>query len=151
MKIESIQKKHISRLVELVQIFKQEKDHPATSIPPELIEMQFTSVLETENSLILVAVDGDTVLGYIAGHFIDFPMLGGKECYISDLLVNPKLRSRGVGSALVSRIEDEAESRGCKRLMLNNLKSAVSYLRKFYFKKGFQERDKVANMIKTLN
>lgn len=150
MKIESLKKIHIPRLVELVLLFKQEKDHPGSHTSAECIEARFQSVLSNKNSLILVAVDGEAVLGYIAAHFIDFPMLGGKECYVSDLLVNSELRSRGVGSKLVKQIEDESIRRSCTRIMLNNLKSAVSYQRKFYFKKGFQERDKVANMIKTL-
>lgn len=151
MNIEIMQEKHITRLVELVLIFKNEKEHHGNTVNPELIKEQFNTLLHTDNSVVYVACENNLPEAYIIGHFISFPILGGLECYISDLLVNPGTRSGGYGTKLLQCLEDEARSRGCVRLMLNNLKSMESYKRQFYIKKGFQERTQVANMVKILD
>ena len=94
--------------------------------------------------------NGD-VLAYLILHWIPFPALPGLEVYISDLLVASKARGQGLGHELILAAEEEAQSRGAKRLMLNNRKGAESYDRQFYAKKGFAERIAFANFVKVLD
>lgn len=89
-------------------------------------------------------------LGYLNAHFGHFPMIGGTELYVSDLLVDSAFRGRGIGSELIEEAEAWARNHGCVRMMLINLRTDQSYHRKFYPSCGFTERDAAANMVKSL-
>jgi GNAT superfamily N-acetyltransferase len=99
----------------------------------------------------LVAEVQAQVLGYVVVHWIPFPMIGGTEGYVSDLIVERDARGAGVGSRLIARIEALARERGCHRLMLNNRVTSESFRREFYPKRGFRRRDDFAGFVKTLN
>ena len=101
-------------------------------------------------SRIFVAVIAGEVAGYVAIHWIPFPMIQGREAYISDLLVSRSLRGDGIGRLLLERVESEARERRCARLMLNNRKTALSFVHRFYPKHGFREREGFANFVKPL-
>ncbi len=110
-----------------------------------------TCLADRENNTIFIARANDNeLLGYIAVHWIPFPMLLGSEGYISDLLISRDVRGRGIGQELLAAAEDEAKARGCHRLMLNNRRSSDSYKRQFYIKTGFTERTFYSNFIKQL-
>ncbi len=107
---------------------------------------------DLDNHSVYVARDAsDEVQGYLAIHWIPFPALPGIEGYISDLIVASKARGQGLGHELILAAEEEANSKGAKRLMLNNRKGAESYDRQFYAKKGFTERIEFANFVKSLD
>jgi GNAT superfamily N-acetyltransferase len=78
-------------------------------------------------------------------------MIEGTEGYISDLIVERAARGRGVGSQLIGTAEERARERRCKRLMLNNRITAQSFIREFYPKHGFRQRDGFANLVKALD
>jgi GNAT superfamily N-acetyltransferase len=99
---------------------------------------------------ILVAEAHGTVVGYVAFHVLPFPMIEGLEAYVSDLIVAGGTRGAGVGSQLLKAVEAEARRLGCVRLMLNNHKTDVSYVRRFYRKHDFKERDDFGNFVKSL-
>jgi len=99
---------------------------------------------------IFVAEVAGEVVGYVAVHWVPFPMIQGWEAYISDVIVSQSLRGTGIGRRLLETVESEARERGCARLMLNNSRTASSFLRKFYPKHGFRERDDFANFVKSL-
>jgi GNAT superfamily N-acetyltransferase len=99
---------------------------------------------------IFVAEIADEVVGYLAIHWVPFPMIQGWEAYISDLIVRQSLRGAGIGRRLLERAESEARKRGCARLMLNNSKTTQSFVRGFYPKHGFREREGFANFVKLL-
>jgi GNAT superfamily N-acetyltransferase len=105
---------------------------------------------ESNNSVYVARDEKDKVLGYLAVHWIPFPALPGLEGYISDLIVALKARGQGLGHKLILAAEEEANSRGAKRLMLNNRKAAESYDRQFYAKLGFAERIDFANFVESL-
>ena len=77
-------------------------------------------------------------------------MIQGWEAYISDLLVSQSLRGGGIGRLLLETAQSEARERGCARLMLNNRKTALSFVHGFYPKHGFREREGFANFVKPL-
>ena len=91
-----------------------------------------------------------SVAGYINAHLCRFPLIGGVECYISDLLVAGEYRGLSVGRQLISAAEFAAVKQGAVRLMLNNGTDSDSYRRSFYAKNGFSERAGYANFVKVL-
>ena len=106
--------------------------------------------LDSSEAAVFVAESGAEIAGFVVVHWIPFPMLGGTEAYISDLIVRRNQRGRGIGRRLVAIVEDEARQRGCVRAMLNNRIAAESFRRAFYLKLGFRVRDDFANLVKAL-
>lgn len=99
---------------------------------------------------IFVADIAGEVVGYVAIHWVPFPMIQGWEAYISDLLVSQAVRGAGIGRGLLETAESEARERGCARLILNNRRMDPSFLRRFYPKNGFREREEYGNFVKPL-
>ena len=99
---------------------------------------------------IIVASAEEEVVAYVAVHWVPFPMLGGREAYVSDLLVRADWRGRGLGNRLMEAVEARAREKGCERLMLNNRVAAESFERGFFSKAGFRQRTDFANFVKPL-
>ena len=129
--------------------YKLEQDPGLDESIRSAISATLTETVTTGNATILVALnDNKKVVGFINYHEIVFPMIAGKELYISDLLVDKNERGKKTGKKLIDEVDKTALSKGCKRLMLNNLKLAESYTRGFYRKSGFEERINIANFVK---
>ncbi|MXY60412.1 MAG: GNAT family N-acetyltransferase [Chloroflexi bacterium] len=99
---------------------------------------------------IIVAVAGGKAIAYVAVHWVPFPMLGGREAYVSDLIVGADWRGHGLGNRLIEAVEARAGEMGCERLMLNNRIAAESFERGFFAKAGFRQRTDFANFVKPL-
>ena len=99
---------------------------------------------------IIVAAAEEEVVAYVAVHWIPFPMLGGREGYVSDLIVGADWRGHGLGNRLMKAVEARASEMGCERLMLNNRVAAESFERGFFTKAGFRQRTDFANFVKPL-
>jgi GNAT superfamily N-acetyltransferase len=104
------------------------------------------------NRLALLAEDGSGVpVGYAFAHCNPYMMLPGPEMYLSELFVRKTWRGKGVGRALLGRVESFARSRGCSRLMVVTGKHRESYARGFYSNCGWVERPYIANFILPLD
>lgn len=137
---------HIAGIVELIIEYKSLKPEEADSFTPVV-----RSLVEEPNSMLFVYLnDADRVEGYIAYHTIWFPLVGGQEVYISDLLVDPRGRGKGIGSRLMEKCEEDVRRLGAKRILLNNGTFMDSYKRKFYSKLGYKERNNFSNFVKML-
>lgn len=82
---------------------------------------------------LLVALDGDKVLGMVAYH-----RHSDVRCEMKRLYVRPKARGMHLGSVLVKEIIEHARKAGYKEMVLDTiepLKTAVS----LYKKNGFEE------------
>lgn len=82
---------------------------------------------------LLVALDGDEVLGMVAYH-----RHSNVRCEMKRLYVRPKARGMHLGSILVKEIIEHAKNSGYKEMVLDTiepLKTAVS----LYKKNGFEE------------
>lgn len=82
---------------------------------------------------LLVALDGDEVLGMVAYH-----RHSDVRCEMKRLYVRPKARGMHLGSVLVKEIIEHAKNSGYKEMVLDTiepLKTAVS----LYKKNGFEE------------
>ena len=122
-------------------------DQPSSKKP---IEEAVQACIDTLTCEVYVAEQEGRIVGYIAVHWIPFPMLQGREGYISDLLVTQDCRGCGIGRSLLAAVEDRASELGCARLMLNNSIAAESFKREFYQKNGFRHRTEFANLVKIL-
>lgn len=89
------------------------------------------------------------VIGYIAYHLLPYLFLAGDEAYVSELFVRDTERGRGVGAALMDAAQREAKARGAVRMMLVTGRNRESYRREFYKKRGWREREQIANFILT--
>lgn len=135
----------------LVRIITDYRNETARSEPDrQAIAAALTPFAASTEHRLLVAERTGQVIGYTAFHFVPFPMVQGIEAYVSDLLVSAAARGSGVGALLLRSVEVEARARGCVRLMLNNHKTDASYLRGFYRKHEFRQRDEFANLVKVL-
>lgn len=115
------------------------------------IEDHLKSCQEASSNSVFVAEKGDKVVGYISVHWLFYVILPGPEGYISELFVSEKERGHGIGSLLIKEVKKKAERKGCSRLMLANNRNRLSYEKEFYKKKGFMERQHVANFIMPLS
>jgi GNAT superfamily N-acetyltransferase len=96
---------------------------------------------------IFVAEKDEEIVGYIAIHWLFYAFLRGPEGYISELFVSKKERGCGIGSLLIEELKNQAQRKGCSRLMLANNRNRLSYEKGFYKKNGFIEREHIANFI----
>jgi GNAT superfamily N-acetyltransferase len=135
-------------IVKLIAEYRAE-DH-GRSVDRSVVDATLHVFANSAQGRILVAEIAGEVVGYVAVHWVPFPMIEGWEAYISDLIVSQSLRGGGIGRRLLETVEAEARERGCARLMLNNSRTAPSFLRRFYPKHGFRERQGFANFVKWL-
>ena len=91
------------------------------------------------------------VVGYGAVHWMPTLFLPGPEGYVSELFVGESARGQGVGTKLLEAMKEEAEERGCSRLLVVNMRYRESYERGFYRKCGWEERPDAANFILRLS
>lgn len=131
----------------IVNALQQERGRTANA--PKLAQ-EIGDCIAQQTHQILVAASGDALVAYIAVHWVPFPLLGGRECYISDLIVHADWRGRGIGNRLIEAVEEQAVRLGCRRLMLHNWIEDESFRRGFYVKAGFQERTIYATFVKAL-
>ena len=148
MEIREFKKNDTALLTDLLITYRKEQDRPLSKEEEERFFRNISLLSDAENTVTLVADSGEKITGYITAHFTVFPMIGGIECYISDLLVHPDTRGKSTGKKLLEEMSRIAESRGAARLMLNNHKDSESYRRDFYKKQNFTERDNFANFVK---
>ena len=60
----------------------------------------------------------------------------GRVLYVDDLVTDEGARSRGYGSRLIARLQDEAHAHGCSEIQLiSNVKREAAH--RFYFREGF--------------
>ncbi len=75
-------------------------------------EQVFTDEIEAGNRVYLVAADGDGVVGFGG------VMVIGDEAHVTNLLVAPEERGRGLGRRLMTRLIQAAVARGARHLTL---------------------------------
>ena len=150
MNIRHIEEKDIDAILNMITHYRKEQNVTINDSLKNEIRKQLAIVAKEKPDTTYVCIVQNEVAGYINMHICPFPMIGGKELYISDLLVKQNYRGKGIGKRLMNKAEETAQKHGCSRMMLNNAKEAESYKRSFYGKSGFTERLNFANFVKTL-
>jgi len=87
--------------------------------------------LKDATARFLVATEGHAVVGFIIGHWI------ADEAEILNLAVQPEVRGRGIGTALVKALLEDAAFRGALRVFLEVRESNARAIR-FYQRLGFR-------------
>jgi len=139
---------------EILPVIMQYREHHHKIVVDESIVTStrevLMSMIEHKDSFVYVAEDNGKIVGYMVIHYCPFPLLGSNEIYVTDLVILPEYRSKGIGNALIQKAVETGHEMKCKRLMLNNNKSAESYIRQFYHKCKFDERTGFANFVYNL-
>jgi ribosomal protein S18 acetylase RimI-like enzyme len=93
--------------------------------------------LAVERDLFFVAVEGGAVVGTVLGGY------DGHRGWVYSLAITPQCRRRGVGSALVRRLEQALARRGCLKVNLQ-VRSSNAAVVAFYEKLGYAVEPRVS-------
>ena len=99
---------------------------------------QLAEILAHDASTLLLAKDGDTVVGSMT--LIVFPIPTGMRAWIEDVVVDENARGQGVGEALNRRAIEIAVQAGAKTIDLTSRPSREAANR-LYQRLGFTVRD----------
>jgi GNAT superfamily N-acetyltransferase len=86
----------------------------------------------------IVAAQGETAVGLAVWRVLENTMFG-RFLYVDDLVTDTRLRSRGLGKALLSRCEAIAVELGCREFVLDSGVQRTQTHR-FYFREGLVVR-----------
>ena len=95
-------------------------------------EKSVASELDNRLSLWLIALDGDTVAGYVGSQSVL------DEADMMNVAVHPDYRRRGIGRKLVQALSEALQKRGIRGLMLEVRQSNAPAIA-LYEKLGFQQ------------
>ena len=88
-----------------------------TDIPQSTTEVTWQRLLDPAEPMhVALAVTGGVVVGLV--HYIEHRSCWttGNYMYLQDLFVDPAVRGRGLGRALIEHVYTEAAARGCARV-----------------------------------
>ena len=149
--IRTFKKKDVEKVLPIIMQYREQ--HHKIVVDESIIkstrEVLF-SMIEHKDSIVYVGESENAAIGYMAIHFCPYPLLGANEIYITDLVITPEYRNKGIGKAFLDKAIETGRSMKCKRLMLNNNKISESYFRSFYRKCDFEERTGFANFVYNL-
>jgi GNAT superfamily N-acetyltransferase len=66
------------------------------------------------------------------------------EAFVSSFYVKSGFRQKGIGTSLLEATVKEVKNRNCMRLFLENNKGNPIYEKKFYQKRGWEERANIS-------
>jgi len=98
----------------------------------------FARNLHSESVLYYVAESDGAIVGFGSLHIELLLHHVGLAGEIQELVVHETVRSKGIGAELVSRLEEEAEKRGCVSIEVTTRKGWVDAQR-FYERVGFKQ------------
>ena len=98
----------------------------------------FIEELSKEFSLLLAALSGKLVTGYISAWII------GDQAEINSFAVSTAYSGKGIGGKLLNSLVSEAVKKGCSSVFLE-VRSRNSYAVNFYKKNGFTETGRRKN------
>ena len=107
-----------------------------TGAMPEAIDETLKALLDNGRGRIIVAEEGDVVLGMASVSYNLAMRYGGEYCQLEELIVDPEARGKNVGGLLVQQTIEDAKARGCAEYGLY-LVEHTEHNRPFYEKYGF--------------
>jgi GNAT superfamily N-acetyltransferase len=78
----------------------------------EAHERELRDALADERSLVLVAEDGDRLVGSLVAGLLPMPMYGARLAFLQELFVDEAARGGGVGRALIEAFDGWAREHG---------------------------------------
>jgi GNAT superfamily N-acetyltransferase len=86
-------------------------------LPAEITELTWRRLLDpADQPCGLVALDGDQVIGFVHYHYHLSTWSAAGYCYLEDLFVDPAVRGKGAGRALIEAVYRAADQRGVTRV-----------------------------------
>ncbi|MFC1600687.1 GNAT family N-acetyltransferase [Patescibacteria group bacterium] len=85
--------------------------------------------IKSSDGLVFVFEKEEKILGFICAHDVGF------RGYISELIVSPNAQKQGIGKALLQKIEEELQKRGCKTIIADVWKCAEGFYEKMDWSK----------------
>lgn len=86
-------------------------------LPGEITELTWRRLIDPAFVLHgLVALEGDDLIGFVHYHFHVSTWSSTSYCYLEDLFVDPKVRGKGAGRALIEGVYRDADRRGADRV-----------------------------------
>jgi GNAT superfamily N-acetyltransferase len=121
----------------LPQLFEPPGSRPP-SYTDERGRTRIRWALERPDADILLALDGEALVG-LASVYADIQSIRyGKRCWLQDLVVSKEARGRGIGRLLLDAATEWARERGCTHLELSSGMGRVDAHR-FYRREGMTE------------
>ena len=104
-------------------------------IPPEELHRRLKAMIPCGYHCI-AAFEGERIVG-VAGYWLGARFYCGEYMDVDNVVVDPDLRSKGVGAKMMDWLEAKARDRGCKVVVLD---SYVTYAgaHRFYFRQGYE-------------
>ena len=128
----------------IVSIDKDELDqvHPEDHEKMALVDLE---EVKNNNGICYLAIDNDRAIGLIMGtippydeyDYLDYKC--PKRGIITELIVTSKIRSKGVGQALMEKMEEYFISNDCEYVLVDVFAYNENAI-KFYDKKGYHPR-----------
>jgi GNAT superfamily N-acetyltransferase len=94
----------------------------------------YAELLNTDDACLLLAVDGETALGYLLGFEHMTFYANGPVATVEEILVRAEFRGRGIGRILMGTFEHWAVSRNCGLVTLATRRAVP-----FYIALGYEE------------
>jgi len=122
----------ISVILSLIRELAEYEREPQAVVATEsgLREVLFGAKPSAE---VLLALEGDAPVGFAVYFFNFSTWLGRPGLYLEDLFVRPENRGKGYGRALLERLAQIAQARGCGRMewaVLDWNEPAIQFYRK---------------------
>ena len=110
------------------------------SDPAKPIERFYSNLLESETALILLALQGDEVVGYISGFIQERPPIHAirKMGFVDGLFVKPAARRYGIGTQLWNRVLEWLNGHEITKIQLTVASKNPGAI-EFWKKHGFSE------------
>lgn len=102
------------------------------------IERRLAQLIVDETEQLLIAEQGNTVLGFLSLHFIPQLALAGDFARISYFCIAEGERSKGAGQQLLQHAEQLAMARGCDRVEVH-CHERREKANAFYAREGYKE------------
>ena len=99
------------------------------------------NIVQSPQMGILVAVTENKISGYLAYSLKPQLRLTGFSMEIDELSVSSSFRNYGIGSKLIEKVKNIAKENSIKRIILATNRDRESYMRGFYQKNGFIEKN----------
>ncbi|MDQ6479344.1 GNAT family N-acetyltransferase [Dyadobacter sp. LHD-138] len=85
----------------------------AICVSESYLQNNLTQFIENEKHCLLVAVQNETIVGYVSGYFHDAIYASGLVAYVDEIVVDASVRTMKIGSMLMTCFEDISKENGC--------------------------------------
>ena len=128
--------RHIDAIAKLLKKEFLKPPYNETWILSKLIS-RVEEVFQDNRKYCFVALDGELVIGVILAS--TFVFRDGERCFVEEFVIDSEKQSKGVGTKLLQRLEDECRKAEIRTLWLTSNQKADAH--KFYTKSGFTVSD----------